>query len=505
MPFLQVQNLSKAYPGVKALSGVSLAMETGEVHALVGENGAGKSTLIKCLSGAVRPDAGEIVMDGTPIAPGDMRAATAAGISTLHQESTAFPHLNAVDNIFVGREYRRWPGILDRSRMRRETKELLDRLGETIDLECALEDLPLAQRQMVALARALSYRSRLLIMDEPSASLSTRETRILFRILRQLQAEGVGILYISHRLEEVFELASRVSVLRDGRLIATRPVRDISRDEIVRLMVGREVASLESAPKRPDDGPVILDVRGLAQAGAFSNISFRVRAGEVVGLAGLVGAGRSEVALAILGIERPASGTVHVSGRRLRPGSVRSAIAAGIALVPEDRQHQGLVLPLSVGTNLLLPALSRLSHGVWRSRRREKQVIATQMKTLAVKAADASVPAGSLSGGNQQKLVLGKWLATSPRVLLLDEPTRGVDVGAKAEVYRLVRQLADDGMSTLLISSDLPELLTLCDRILVMCEGRITGELSRAEATEEVILSLALPAGQPLVEEASHG
>jgi ABC-type sugar transport system ATPase subunit len=379
--------------------------------------------------------------------------------------------------------------------MRRETNALLDRLGETLDIDRPLEDLPLAQRQMVALARALSHKSRLLIMDEPTASLSSRETRTLFRILRQLKNEGVGILYISHRLEEVFELATQVSVLRDGRLIETRPVQSVSRDEIVRLMVGREIATLVSSEDRSSDGPVVLDVRGLTQTGAFHNISFSVRAGEVVGLAGLVGAGRSEVAVAIFGIERANSGTVRVSNRRLRPGSVRSAINAGVALVPEDRQHQGLVLPLSVGANLLLAVLSSLSRGGFRSRRREKEAIEVQMRSLSVKAADASVPASSLSGGNQQKLVLGKWLATSPRVLLLDEPTRGVDVGAKAEVYRLVRKLAGEGMATVLISSDLPELLTLSDRILVLCEGRLTGELSRAEATEESILALALPVG----------
>ena len=347
---------------------------------------------------------------------------------------------------------------------------------------------------MVGIARALSHQSRLLIMDEPTASLSARETQTLFRIIRQLQGEGVAVLYISHRLEEVFELADRVTVLRDGNLVGTHPIADVSRGELVRLMVGRELLAEDRKMESVPSGDILLDVRSLTRAGVFRNVSFSVRAGEVVGLAGLVGAGRSEVAQAIFGIDSPTGGSVTVGGEALPPGSVLAAIGRGLALVPEDRQHQGLVLPLSVGDNLILAQVGALSRGGFRARGREADEVRRLMRELAVKAPGPSVAAGTLSGGNQQKLALGKWLATSPRVLLLDEPTRGVDVGAKAEVYRLIRQLAQNGMATLIISSDLPEILALSDRILVMREGALSGELSRQEASEEKILALALPA-----------
>ena len=498
-PFLEVSGLSKAYGGVRALSDVGLSIAPGEVHALLGENGAGKSTFIKCLSGAVRPDAGAVRVDGTRLLPGDLRAAEAAGVAAMHQESSAFPHLSAIDNIFVGREPRRSPsifgGLLDRPRMEREARALMGRLGETLDLHRPLEELPLAQRQMVGLARALSHKSRLLILDEPTASLSARETETLFRILRQLQSEGVAVLYISHRLEEVYALASRATILRDGRLVGTYALTDLGRDEMVRKMVGRELQAEEAFEAPALEGEVLLDVRGLGRGGQFRDISFTVRAGEIVGLAGLVGAGRSEVAEVIFGVEAPTSGTVTVAGALLTPGSVAVAAARGVALVPEDRQQQGLVLPLSVGQNLLLAVQGSLTRAGFRSPAREKSVVGELMQSLGVKAAGPDAAASTLSGGNQQKLSLGKWLATEPRVLLLDEPTRGVDVGAKAEVYRLVRRLAREGMATLLISSDLPEILALSDRILVMREGRMAGELPRAGATEEKILALALPGG----------
>ena len=341
--FLQISGLSKSYAGVSALADIDLSLAPGELHALMGENGAGKSTLIKCLSGVVRPDAGSVNVEGRAVPPGDIGAAEAAGIVALHQESTAFPHLDAVDNIFVGREMRRAPGWLDRAGMRRQAKALMDRLGERIPLHTPLEELTLAQRQMVGIARALSHRSRLLILDEPTASLSARETEVLFRILRQLQAEGVGILYVSHRLEEVFQLASRVTILRDGRLVATRDITGVQRDELVSLMVGRELlAEARDKEALPHDGRVLLDVQALTRAGVFRDVSLRVRAGEIVGLSGLVGAGRSEVAQAIFGVDRPTAGTVTVDGATLAPGSVQEAIdRKGVALVPEDRQHQG--------------------------------------------------------------------------------------------------------------------------------------------------------------------
>lgn len=503
LPFLEIRSLGKAYGGIPALADVSLTLQLGELHALMGENGAGKSTLIKCVSGAVRPDQGEVCLDGRPIATGDIRAAEAAGIAALHQEATAFPHLDAIDNLFVGREPRRFGGLLNRPQMRREAQALMERLGERIDLTRPLETLPLAQRQMVGIARALSRRSRLLILDEPTASLSARETQVLFRILRQLQSEGVAILYISHRLEEVFALADRVTVLRDGCLVETRPIAEVTSESLVRMMVGRELLSTDqgrsgassSADTSVEQTIPALQVQGLTRTGEFQDISFAVRGGEIVGLAGLVGAGRSEVAATIFGIERPTDGRVTVNGKPLGAGSVRTAIARGIALVPEDRQQQGLVLPLSVGDNLLLAVMGSLAKRGFRAFRTEKTLVARFMQELAVKAAGPAAPAGTLSGGNQQKVALGKWLASSPRILILDEPTRGVDVGAKAEVYRLIRTLANQGMATLLISSDLPEILALSDRVLVMRQGHLAGELMREEASEEKILALALPDG----------
>ncbi len=491
---VEVEQVSKAYGGVQALSEVSLTIRAGETHALVGENGAGKSTLIKILSGAVSPDSGRVLVHGVPLAPGDVTGAEAAGIATIHQEFTAFPFLSAQDNIFVGHEPRHSGGwMLDRPRMRRETAALLERLGVDIAVDRPVGELPPSARQMVAMARAMSRQSRVLILDEPTALLSTRETSALFGVLRRLQEEGVGLLYVSHRLEEVFALADRVTVLRDGRWVDTSATKELDRDGLIRRMVGRDVNALtgsESASRML--GERVLEVRELSRTDVFQDISFSVRAGEIVGLAGLVGAGRSEIAQTIFGIDRPTSGSVTVAGKRLKPGSVREAVRSGVALVPEDRQHLGLVLPLPVGDNLVLSILRSLSVFGFRSSRRESALITRLLRDLAVRAAGARVPAHTLSGGNQQKLVLGKWLATTPRLLLLDEPTRGVDVGAKAEIYPLIRRLAAQGMATLLISSELPELLALSDRILVMRQGRLAGEVSGADASEEKVLSLAL-------------
>ena len=495
-PLVTLTAVGKSYGGVRALSGVGMDIGAGEVHALMGENGAGKSTLINVLSGVVEADAGTIAVDGANLALGSIPASEAAGIAVIHQESTAFPHLDAEDNIFVGREPRRVFGLLlDRARIRRETRALLDRLGEAIDQRAPLGGMSVAQRQMVAIARALSVRSRLIIMDEPTASLSARESAALFRIIRQLRADGVSVLYVSHRLDEVLMLADRVTILRDGRFVETRSNQGLTKEELIRLMVGRAVDESdqgEPAPAAP--GPVRLTVRGLARAPHFTDASFELRSGEIVGMAGLVGAGRSQIATAVFGVDRADAGEILVDGKALPRGSVGAAIAAGVALVPEDRQHLGLVLPLSVRDNLVLAVLSSLTSWGMRSGKREGALAAELMQAMAVKAASDGVAARTLSGGNQQKLVIGKWLAARPRVLILDEPTRGIDVGARAEIYRLIRRLAREGMATLVISSDLPEVLTLSHRILVMRQGTISGELTRAEATQERVLALAMPA-----------
>lgn len=494
-PLVAVEHVSKSYGGVHALRDVSFSIAPGEVHALCGENGAGKSTIIKIITGSVVPDQGQVLIGGEPLPMGDVRIAEDMGIAVIHQESTAFLHLNAEDNIFVGREPRKLGGLLlDRPEMSRQTRALLDRLGEHIDQRRALMEMTVAQRQMVGMARALSRKCRLLIMDEPTASLSARETEVLFRIIRQLRSDGVSILYVSHRMEEVFDLSDRVTVFRDGKWVDTQPTKNMTTASLIQLMVGREVGLLN---RRSDAdkkyGPVRLEVRNLSRGKMYRDVSFSVREGEIVGLAGLVGAGRSEVAQAIFGIDPADAGDVLVNNQPLPGNSIKAALAAGIALVPEDRQHLGLVLPMSVGENLTMAVLKSLTTGGLISGSRHRQLAARLMKDLSIKAASPSVATETLSGGNQQKVMLGKWLAPEPKILILDEPTRGIDVGAKAEVHRLVRELASKGMATILISSELPELLALSDRIVVMRQGSVSGELSGEQATQEKLLELALP------------
>ena len=492
---IQIRGVSKSYDGVHALSDVSLDLAPAEIHAVCGENGAGKSTLIKILSGIVQPDVGHITVNGRSLNIGDVHASEAAGIAVMYQESTAFPHLNAVENLFVGREITRCCGLfLNHAAMKSQTERLLQKLGVSVDLSVPAGELPLAQRQMVALARALSWDCRLLIMDEPTASLSNRETQTLLRIVQQLRASGVTVLYVSHRLDEVFQIADRVTVLRDGRQVSTHRIADIDRHQLIRDMVGRSVEEQQRLrANTTDNSAVILEVKQLTRRGVFSNVSFQVRAGEILGLTGLVGAGRSEIARAIFGVDEFDEGEVRVAGRQLKGGSVQDAMASGIGMVPEDRQHEGLILPMSVGENVSLAMLRSLTRWGLIRRRAERELVETQMSDLSIKAASPRIAAATLSGGNQQKLVLGKWLARKPRVLILDEPTRGVDVGAKSQVHELIRSLAAKGLATLIISSDLPELLSLCDRLLVVRSGRIVGELQGVTATQEAVLSLALP------------
>jgi rhamnose transport system ATP-binding protein len=472
-----------------------MELRRGEIHALCGENGAGKSTLIKCLTGAVVPDSGSVEIDGTPLAFGDVSTSESAGIAVIHQESTAFPDLNALDNIFVGREPRRmWGCALDRERMRREATEVLRRLGQDFDVRCPVGELSVANRQMVAMARALSQRCRLLVMDEPTASLSARETDVLLAIVRRLRNEGVTILYVSHRLEEIFDIADRVTVFRDGHYVNTRGTADIGKEELIGMMVGREVEELTQRHEHAGGiGGVRFEIKQLTSGTVFQDISITIRAGEIVGLAGLVGAGRSEVARAAFGIDVYESGEVQIDGTPLPPNDVRASLDRGLGLVPEDRQHEGLVLPMTVRENLSLAILRRLTRVGLVSRMSERNVVAGLMAELQIKAPNQDVAAVTLSGGNQQKLVLGKWLAARPRVLILDEPTRGVDVGAKVQVHQLIRRLAAEGTATLVISSELPELLSICDRVVVMREGRISGEVDGKSATQEQILQLALP------------
>jgi len=495
---LRADNVSVSYGAVRALEHVSLEIRQGEIHSLCGENGAGKSTLIRCLGGAMRPTSGRVVLGNTTL-PTSVRAAEAAGVAVIHQEPLAFPDLSAADTVFMAREPTHLAGFwLDRRRMTTHADELLASLGERIDTRRPVGTLPLAQRQMVAIARGLAAQCRFLILDEPTASLSSREADSLHRLMRTLASQGVGVLLVSHRLDEVLSLSQRVTVLRDGRYVCTRDVSNtpnnpaLSRDELVRLMVGRDVSSESPLPAQRV-GDVRLRVETLGRRGSFDDVTLHVHAGEIVGMAGLIGAGRSEVARTIAGVELADKGHVHVDGRLLRPGRVREAIKAGLVMVPEERREQGLILAMSITSNIGMADPPGLIRRGFLSRRTERRIAMDSVSRLAIKARDIDSPCGTLSGGNQQKVLLSKWLAHQPTVLILDEPTRGVDVGAKSEIHSLIRGLADHGTAVLLISSDLPELLGLSHRVLVMREGRLAGELPSAEATPESVLRLAIP------------
>ncbi|MEU5565238.1 sugar ABC transporter ATP-binding protein [Micromonospora musae] len=489
-PLLVLDGVTKSFGAVAALRGVHLALHPGEAHALVGENGAGKSTLVKILAGAHAPDAGRMALDGRPLelrGPADARA---AGIAVIYQEPTLFPDLSVAENIFMGRQPLRGLRRIDTAAMNRDAARLFARLGVRIDPTRPARGLSIADQQLVEIAKALSFDARILVMDEPTAALSGVEVERLFGVARSLCERGAAVLFISHRFDEVFDLCQRITVLRDGAWVSTDRTSDLTVDAVVRRMVGRDVSSLypkQDAPLRD----TLLEVRGLGRAGVFSDVSFTVRGGEIVALAGLVGAGRSEVARAVFGVDGYDAGEVRVAGRPLPAGSPRRAIAAGLALVPEDRRQQGLVMELSVERNATLArrrALSRLGLLVGGAERVEAQ---RWTRRLQVKTSRLSAAVATLSGGNQQKVVLAKWLATEPRILIIDEPTRGIDVGTKAEVHRLLSQLANEGLAILMISSELPEVLGMADRVLVMHEGRVVRELSRAEADETSVMFAA--------------
>jgi rhamnose transport system ATP-binding protein len=489
-PILALSEVSKSFGAVRALQGVSLELWGGEVHALAGENGAGKSTLVKVLAGVHRPDEGRVLLDGRPVVFGGPGDAQRAGVAVIYQEPTLFPDLSVAENIFMGRQPRAGFGRIDRRRLRAETAELFGRLGVALDPGRPARGLSIADQQIVEIAKAISREARVLVMDEPTAALSGNEVARLFAVCRTLQDQGCALLFISHRLEEIFEICRRVTTLRDGRYVATEMVDGLTPDDLVQRMVGRELDTLY--PKQDTTpGEPVLEVSRLTREGVFTDVSFEVRAGEIVALAGLVGAGRSEVARAIFGIDRYDAGTVTVGGRRLPGGSPTAAMSAGIALVPEDRRQQGLVMDGSIERNIGLTTLRSLRRGPVISRKLERDRAADWAIRLQLKYARLSDAVGVLSGGNQQKVVLAKWLSTGPSVLIIDEPTRGIDVGTKAEVHRLLSQLAGQGLAVLMISSDLPEVLGMADRVLVMHEGRLAAEIARGEASEESVMAAA--------------
>ena len=495
-PVLALEGVSVSFGSVRALRGVQIALRAGEVHALAGENGAGKSTLVKVLAGVERPEAGRILLDGQPVVFHGPAEARAAGVAVIYQEPTLFPQLSIAENIFMGRQPRAAFGRIDRSGMRRETEALFTRLGVRLDPDQSALGLSIADQQMVEIAKAISFEARVLIMDEPTAALTPAEVGRLFAVARSLRSEGRAILFISHRLGEIFELCDSVTTLRDGEWIATEPVAGMTDDDLVRRMVGRELGSLY--PKQDiEAGEVALEVDRLTREGAFTDVSFTVRRGEIVALAGLVGAGRTEVARAVFGIDRWDAGSVTVSGETLKPGSPTAAMAAGLALVPEDRRAQGLVMIHSIERNSTLVGVRSLTRAGLMNRAAERARATDWATRLELKYSRLSDAVSTLSGGNQQKVVLAKWLATNPRVLIVDEPTRGIDVGTKAQVHGLLSSLAADGVAILMISSDLPEVLAMADRILVMHEGRLAAEFPRAEATEESVMAAATGVAGP--------
>ncbi|MFL5804753.1 MAG: sugar ABC transporter ATP-binding protein [Roseiflexaceae bacterium] len=488
-PIFKVQHVSKSFGGVHALQDVHFEIFPGEVHALLGENGAGKSTLIKIMTGVYQPDAGELFLDGQPIHFANTRAAQEHGVAAIYQEPSLFPDLDIAENILVGRQpIGRW-GV-DWKRMYQEAGDLLRRLGLALDPRTKAHELSVAQQQVVEIARALSINAKVLIMDEPTSSLTLGEVDELFTIVRQLRQAGTAIVFISHRLEELFALADRVTTLRDGTYVGTRAMADVTTEDLIRMMVGRTLGEL--FPKQAvEAGEVVLDVAQLGLEGSFSDVSFQLRRGEILGMAGLIGAGRTNVARALFGTEPATVGTIKLDGKLVTITSPNIAMALGIGYVPEDRKEHGLVLRMSIADNITLPVVSRFATLGWLDADREIEVATAASKQLEVKMASVEQQAGELSGGNQQKVVLAKWLGTQPRVLILDEPTRGIDVGTKAAVHRLMSSLAAQGMAILMISSELPEVLGMSDRILVMREGRITGHFSRAEATQEKLMAAA--------------
>ncbi|HZT15584.1 MAG TPA: sugar ABC transporter ATP-binding protein [Gaiellaceae bacterium] len=487
---LSAHGVRKSFGGVEVLHGVDLDAASGSILALLGENGAGKSTLVKILAGVHRPDAGRLLLDGEEAIFDNAKQSQAAGIAIIFQEPTLFPDLSVAENIFVGMQPLKRFRRIDARRMRREAAAVFQQLGVRIDPDRLARGLSIADQQLVEIAKALTANARVIVMDEPTAALTTTEVEQLFRIVETLRARGNAILFVSHRLEEIFSLCQRVTVMRDGRHVLTQPIGELTVQSVIRAMVGRDMSAL--FPKVPSEaGDVVLRVERLTREGVFTDVSFEVRSGEIVALAGLVGAGRTEVARAIFGIDRWDAGSVEIDGRRLPPGSPTAAMAAGIGLVPEDRRQQGLVMDFSIERNVALASLGTVRRAGIIPRGAERRFARDWALRLQLKYARLTNPVWTLSGGNQQKVVLAKWLARRPRLLIVDEPTRGIDVGTKAEVHRLLSELASQGVAVLMISSELPEVLGMADRIVVLFEGRVTREFARADADEDAIMSAA--------------
>jgi len=484
---LYLRGITKTFPGVKALDDVDLDVRRGEVHALLGENGAGKSTLMTVLAGTYSPDSGEIHLDGQVVAPRAPLDAKRLGILLVHQELSLVPGLSVAENIFLGSLPTKRLGV-DWRKLRADADAILERLESTVSARDQLSSLSIANQQMVEIARALAFDPRIVVFDEPTSSLTEQEKRILFKNIRRLQEQNVAIIYISHRMDEIFELSDRITVLRDGRQRGTVYTDETNEAEVTRLMIGRDLD--EGAVREASElGDEVLDVDGLTVPGCFEDVHLRVHAGEVVGLYGLIGAGRSELAETIFGLRKATAGAVRLFGGQRVLASPADAVNAGIALVPEDRKVQGLVLGMGVRDNLSLPQIDQLTWNGFVDAAKEHQLYVTYKDRLDIKTPGPTQAAKNLSGGNQQKIVIAKWLAHEPRLLILDEPTRGIDVGSKSEIHRLIRELARNGIAVIVISSEMPEVLGVSDRILTMYEGRVTAELDAADATEDALIA----------------
>lgn len=487
---LELKGITKIFPGVKALDNVQFQLKAGEIHALMGENGAGKSTFIKVITGVHKAEEGEMILDGKVVKFKGPKDAQKAGIAAIYQHVTAYPHLTVTENIFMGHEKSKH-GVIQWHEMHKEADELLQELNTDFKSTAEMGSLSVAQQQMVEIAKALSMNARIIIMDEPTAALTKRESEELYRIAKKLRDGGAAIIFISHRFEDMYELASKVTVFRDSQYVGTYDVDGITNADLINAMVGREIKDL--FPK-PDVklGDEVLRVEKLTRTGYFKDVSFSVKKGEILGLTGLVGAGRTEVVQTIFGVEKFDSGTVYLEGKEIQIKKPIDAMKLGIGLLPEDRQHQGLVLDWGIGDNIVLAELSKYAKKGVRNVAKEREVAKELAESVDTKALTLFDKASSLSGGNQQKVVVAKILASDLKVVILDEPTKGVDVGAKAEIYEIMGELAQKGYAIIMISSEMPEILGMSDRIIVMCEGKVTGELSRDEATQTSILGFAM-------------
>ncbi|MCO5185510.1 MAG: sugar ABC transporter ATP-binding protein [Anaerolineae bacterium] len=501
-PVVQLKDITKSFGGVHALKGVHLNLYAGEVHAILGENGAGKSTLIKVITGVHQPSSGEIYLNNELVEFANPRDAQQLGIAAIYQEPSLFPDLSIAENILVGRQPTT-RGRISWQAMNKSAKDLLKRLGVDLDPRTKARNLTVAQQQMVEIARALSVNAKVLIMDEPTSSLTSGEVEELFRITRNLREEGTAIAFISHRLEELFAIADRVTTLRDGTYIGTREMASVTTAELINMMVGRDLDDL--FPKLDiTPGEVVLEVENLTVPNKFADISFELRAGEILGMSGLVGAGRTEVAQTIFGVDTPQSGTIKIDGAAVSIPNPRTAMQLGIGYVPEDRKQHGLVLEMPITDNITLPSLDEYTTFGWLNEKEARESAEKSAVQFEIKASSVNQLTGQLSGGNQQKVVLAKWLARQPHILILDEPTRGIDVGTKATVHHLMGSLAAQGMAILMISSELPEILGMSDRILVMREGQLIREFSRAEATQEKLMMAATGTAESSAEDSAE-